>query len=494
MRSDGAAVLALDVGTWTTRLMAFGEDGRRIAAAGVPTPAVLQGSEATIDVDRLWRTVAGLIDRLGSLVSTVAGLAVTAQLGTVFTDDSLSPTVPARLWADSRASLEAARLGQLLGAQGIRTAGRRIPPESAAAQAIWLRGRAPDAWKRTRRILSLKDYLVSRLTGAMLTDPASASFTGLLDVRSVEWSATLLKAADVSEGMLPSVRSGTTMAGRVLGEAAKATGLPAGLPVAVGGPDGSLGVIGAGGTGDGATVDVAGSTDVLYRLGNRPPEGAGSGLILNAFLERGLWAIGGPTGLTGGAISWLASTLGYGSPREMYERIGPRIDLVPAGAGGLVFRTALSGERLPSWNPRCRGVLAGLGVDLTAAHIVRAAEEGCAFAVAEGIDALRQAGQSVHDIVVVGGASMRPSSLQLRADAWGCEVRTVEEQEASALGAAITAAVAVGLFPSLADAAARMVRPGRTYVPDERRQAVMRQARERWRGLEAAACMDRHLL
>ena len=102
--------------------------------------------------------------------------------------------------------------------------------------------------------------------------------------------------------------------------------------VAVGGPDGSTGALGAGAAAAGVTVDIAGTTDVLMHLVGEPPvRSALGGAVLNAYLLDDLWAAGGPTGLTGGGLEWLTGVLGYSSVAAAYEALEPNLPFAEPG-------------------------------------------------------------------------------------------------------------------------------------------------------------------
>jgi sugar (pentulose or hexulose) kinase len=440
-----------------------------------------QSGRARFDPELTWLSVASIIRELTRRAPRISAVGLTAHLATVLINSDGRPTAPAMSWRDNSAWREAAELLAALGPDLESITGRPPTAEAAAARMRRLATSDPVGLSRVRWLLSLKDYLVYRLTGLPFTDPASASYTQLFDVRKGKWSRDIAEACGVAMAVLPSIRPAVAKAGWVTAAAARVTGLAPGTPVAVSGPDGSTGVLGTGAVQAGFTSDIAGTTDVLLHVTDVPPDRVGHGLALNAYLLDGLWALGGPTGLTGGGLEWLAATLGHESAQAAYRTLGGSLDV--ADPGNLMIRTTLTGRRLPSWDSEMRGRIDGISEGHGPAHLMRAAEEGGIFEVRLGLDALRAAGAEITTVVVAGGGGAAVRSLQLRANAWGLQVGTAHDGRASLRGAALSAAVAGGMFPDVPSAVAAMVPPLRFYEPDPVAAIVSEQRYQRWREL-----------
>jgi sugar (pentulose or hexulose) kinase len=401
------------------------------------------------------------------------------QVGTVLVDDRLRPVLPALLWQDRRALAEADALDQELGELGMSISGRRPAPELGAPRVRWIARHEPDAWARTRWVLSLKDFLLARLTGAVVTDATSASYSLLFDVRRRAWSPELASAAAVPLERLPAVLPATEAGGRVTASAAD-TGLPAGLPVAVGGPDGSVAALGAGAVRAGVTVDVAGTTDVLVHVTAAPTLDPTRRSVLNAYLLPGLWTVGGPTGMTSGTIAWLAGILGFATVEAAYAALGAAAAGLPPGADGVTFHPTLSGGRFPTWTSEATGSIAGLRPGHGPAHLLRAAEEGAAFVAREGLAAIESLGIEIGEVRVAGGVARQAAAMQLRADAWGRTVMGIDVPEATTIGAAMLAAVSGGLHPGIEAASDQMVRVGAPVTPNAADAPAWGRAYRRW--------------
>jgi xylulokinase len=437
------------------------------------------GGGEQFNPDLTWRGVVSAIREVITSGVRVRAVGLTAHLATVLTGSDGRPTTHGMLWRDNRAWREAQELHDLLGPELELVTGRPASPESAAARIRMLCKTQPGVLSQTRWLLSLKDYLVLQLTGIPCTDPATASYTQLFDVRQRRWSAPIIGDCGVPSDILPSVRPGVALAGGVTPAASRQTGLDPGTPVAVGGPDGSTGALGVGAVRAGLTVDIAGTTDVLLHVTDAPPQRVSGGAVLNAHLLDDLWTVGGPTGLTGGGLDWLAATLGHESADAAYRALGPTLNA--ADPGDLMIRTTLTGRRMPGWDARMRGRIDGISGEHGPAHLMRAAEEGSAFEVRLGIDALRAIGAEVSDVILAGGPAVSPRAAQLRANVWGVQIGTATERHASLLGAALAAAVAAGQFADAREAATAIVAPTVRYDPDPAEAAAIERRYRRWR-------------
>jgi xylulokinase len=481
MTLPGGHVLAIDVGTSAARVTAVTIAGEVIAGASVAGHPLIEGDRAEMDAQVLWTSLLPLIRQVVERTGVPLGLGVASQLGLVVVDSRLAPIGLATLWQDRRAVDEAEELQISLGDRAAAIAGRAPSPESAAARLLWLAHRDPHAWRRARWVLSLKDFLIARLSGQVLTDATSASYSLLFDVRNRAWSPDLASAAGVPSGWLPPVAEPAEADITLSAEAAASLDLPAGLPIAIGGPDGSVAAIGSGAVRAGRTCDVAGSTDVLLHVVDRPVSDPAGRSVLNAYLLPGLWTVGGPTGMTGGAVAWLTAVLGFPSVDAAYAALGAEVDALPPGAGGVIFRTSMTGERFPRWSVGAAGAIAGLRPEHGAVHLLRAAEEGAAFAVREGIDAIMALGLDPGAIRICGGVARRPEAIRLRADAWQRTVTALTTPDATTVGVAMLTALRAGVFDTLDAAEVAMVRLGPPCEPERASAAAWDAAWRYWR-------------
>lgn len=331
---------------------------------------------------------------------------------------------------DSRAAPEAAELAGRLGPRIRRRTGNPVHVAFVLPRLLWLQRHEPQTWERLHTLLSAKDYLCYRLTDERGTDPTDAGNTLLWDYRRQAWATELLEALGLGADWLPPVRGSLEVAGRLRGAAARALGLPAGLPVVAGLADMAASSLGAG-LSAGTVVITIGNSAQVVRLEDgvryRP------GLTLHPYLGGRYYAMASI--FSGGmALDWAVRTLG--ADAALLEAAAR----VPLGAGGVRFVPHLVGSGTPWLDPHERGAWVGLGAGSGRAELLRAVFEGVAWDIAQGFRALTE-GQA--EGVVLGGAAARnPLWARLLAGFLGRPVAALAEPNTSALGAAYAAALA----------------------------------------------------
>jgi sugar (pentulose or hexulose) kinase len=469
-------VLAIDVGSTAVRAAVVGPGGEVRASTRQARPDSLSG--VTFDAALLWNQVVDAVAGLpAGLRGAVAGLAIAGHIGTVFTDSGFDPVGPGLGWADSSGvDLLAERLGPDLDPT-LTTIGRATVTGGPAAATLGFRASDPQGFARVRRILTPKDYLVGRLTGESTTDHTGAAYSGLSDVRAREWSGRILDLLGIDEALLPRQVASTAIVGAVSSGVSGRLGLPAGLPVIAGGPDGSMGAAYVlAGSGD-AIADVAGTTDVLVRP-VPGPESSPPKAMLNPYIFGG-WSAGGATGMTGGALNRWAMLLGEADAASALARFGDEVEGLSPGADGLVARPTLSGSRFPRWVPGEVGLISGQVDSHGPAHFVRAVIEGASYVVREGVDLLAPGHEA--EVVLAGGAARSPLLAQLRADVLGRQVRVCAEPDVSLMGAAMIAMLGCGIHSSPAAAAEAMEQDWTLREPDPASAARYEELFGRWR-------------
>ncbi|HEX2754397.1 MAG TPA: FGGY-family carbohydrate kinase [Candidatus Limnocylindrales bacterium] len=482
-------VLAVDVGTQSVRALVFDPGGSLVAHARIPIEPYVspQPGWAEQDAELYWRSIGEACAALwaGGVArrDAIAGVALTTQRGTiVVTDEAGVPLRPAMVWLDQRRAEGVAPIGGLNGlafrALGVR---RTVAAFQADCEANWLRTNEPAVWRRIRRYLLLSGFLAHRLTGRFVDSVGSQvgylpfDYKRLAWAKSGDWRWT---AAPIDPAWLPELVEPGARLGELTAAAAAVVGLPAGTPVIAAAADKACEVLGSGALEPHIGSLSYGTTATINTTQRRyvesvplvPPYPAAvpGAYSLEVQVYRGYWLVDWFKRQFGAAEVAQADALGIAA-EALFD------DLVRAtepGSMGLMLQpTWTPGVRIPG--PEAKGAMIGFGDVHTRAHLYRAILEGLAYALREGGE--RAAGRAkvpLRELRVSGGGAQSPAAIQLTADIFGLPTGVPHTYETSGLGAAIDAAVGLGLHPSIDAAVGAMTRLTRTIEPDPERQRL----------------------
>lgn len=471
-------IIAHDLGTTGNKASLHHDDGRIVASVTVPYPAhFAAGGVAEQNPADWWDAVVtatrDLIARTDTAPTDVAGLVVSGQMmGAVLLDADGEPARPAIIWADTRAGAQQRELEAAVGAErAYGILGHRLNPTYSVEKIMWVRDNEPDTWARVRRVCVAKDFIVLRLTGRLATDRSDASGTNAYDQATGTWSDEVLQAARLDPALFPEILESTQIAGTLTEAAAMALGLPASVSVVMGGGDGPMAAVGSGVVApeDGPYVCLGTSSWISFAADAPLHDPAMrtftfDNVVPGSFVPTATMQAGGAS------VQWIAEALSPDPAHPETARLTAEAS-ADVDTDDLYFLPYLLGERSPMWDPDARGAFVGLARHHGRAHLVRAVLEGTAFNLLSCIQAFRETGASIDRIDAVGGGAQSDVYLSVLADVWGVPVRrrTIVE-EANSLGAAVTAAVGLGLTDFSAARALSEVTA--EFTPDAARHAV----------------------
>ncbi len=490
MTAPGAdQVLAIDVGTQSVRAMVFDPAGTLVARAKVPIDPYISDKPgcAEQDPELYWRSIgeacAALWAMPGVRREALAGVALTTQRSTVVvTDEAGVPLRRAMVWLDRCRAEGLPRIGGKWGLL-FRLAGvtETVATFQADAEANVLAREEPETWKKIRHYLFLSGYLVHRLTGCFADSTAAQVGYIPFDPKRFGWAAKgdwRWLAAPVDPAWLPELVPPGGVIGPITAAASAATGIPEGLPLVSAAGDKACEVLGSGalephiGSVSMGTTTAFNTTHRRYHevIPMVPPYPAAvpETYSLEVNIYRGFWMIEWFKREFGAAEVARAAGLGV-EPETLFEEL---VASVPAGSMGLILQPFWSpGIRIPG--PEAKGAVIGWGDVHTRAHLYRAILEGLAYALREGADrTVRRTKVPVTELRVSGGGSQSPAAVQMLADVFGLPVGLPHTFETSGLGAAIDAAVGLGIHPSFAAAVAAMTRVAAVRTPDPAAHAI----------------------
>ena len=313
-----------------------------------------------------------------------------------------------------------------------------------------------------------KDWICEQLTGNRVTD--ICSMRGLANAETGRYSDFLLKELELDGSILPPVQDPFSPAGTVTARAALETGLPEGLPVYIGMNDFYCALLGVGITEPGDAFDITGTSE---HLGIIQPEldrdtVLASSPYLGAFVHYGVTASSG-------------ASLDFGLKQFGFRDVDPAASL---NRKAPVFLPYLNGERAPIFDPDARGVFFGIGSGCEQTDLAYSVLEGNVFSLYSIWEKLGQ--PNAAGMACSGGAAKNPVLCQLKAELLNLPVYTLAEEDTSALGGAIIAAVGCGAWGSVSEAAETLVKRVKTYEPTDKLRSELLERFEIYRGLYPA--------
>ncbi|MFG2881907.1 FGGY-family carbohydrate kinase [Streptomyces sp. NPDC048297] len=419
-------VIGVDIGTSSSKGVLVGLDGEVIrSAVREHTPDRPGPGRFEMDADVWWAEFAGLARELtGPGDTTVVAVGVSGMGPCVLlTDEHDTPLRPAVLYGvDTRSVPQIRRIEERLGAaEIIRRCGSALSTQAVGPKIAWIAEEEPEVHARARRLYMPSNWLVAKLTGAYVLDHHSASqCTPLYDTLAHRWYAPWV--AEVAPGLdLPPLRWSGEAAGTVTPEAARETGLPAGIPVTTGTIDAWAEALSVGAQATGDLMLMYGTTMFLIHTVPRP--------LTSPSLWGTVGALPGTRNLAGGmatsgaVTNWLRDLFSGADHTGLTREAGAS----GPGANGLLMLPYFSGERTPLMDPDARGVIAGLTLSHTRADLYRAALEATGFGVRHNIEVIEEAGGDIRRVVAVGGGTQGALWTQIVSDITGLpqELRTI---------------------------------------------------------------------
>jgi len=395
----------------------------------------------------------------------------------VFLDERGAALRPALLWMDVRAASEAREITDLAGPLDY-TGGGRISAEWFPPKALWLKRNEADIYSTTRTLFEQTDWIAFRLTGEVTLNINTITTRWLYNAREGGWPLSLFDVAGLGDVVdkLPQriVRVGEPVGG-LTAEMARLTGLRAGIPVAGGASDAYISLAGVNVLSPGRIALITGSSQLQMGLSASPVHAKGLFGSFPDAIVPDLEVVEAGQVSTGSVLKWFVTHFvgrevheqAARSGRTVYQELDEQAKRLPPGSEGLVVLEHWQGNRTPWTDPTSRGVIRGLTLRHTAAHLYRAIMEAAAYATRIILDLMHASGVAAERIIACGGATKSELWMQIMSDVCGKSISLTAEPQAATLGSAVAAAVASGVYAGLPEAAGRMVRIEERYHPDE---------------------------
>lgn len=457
------AVIGVDIGTTGCRAAIHRPDGRLLASQAREYPLLTPRPEwAEQDPDIIYQkfceVVSAAVSQAGLAPEEVAGLSFSAVFHSFLAVDRDGEALcPLLTWADNRSQQAAERLKKTVDGTAVyRRTGCPLHPMYPLAKIAWLAAERPDLFRRAAKFVSIKEYIVHRLTGRFAVDRSIASGTGLYNFNTLEWDEELLAVLGIGAERLSAVHSPAAVLPGIRPEAAAALGISPATPLVLGAGDGAMASLGSGVVRPGLMAATVGTSGAVRMLSPRPlTDEQGRTWCYN--LNDDYWMVGAAINNGGIALRWVRDEIAECASREAaatgadaYDLLSGYARAVPAGSEGLIALPLFTGERAPYWNADARGILFGLTLTHTKRHIVRAILEGVVYRMYSIFAALESVAGPAEEVRASGSFTRSPLWVQIMADTFGRPVKVPGEPEGAAFGASAFGMVALGLLPDLA--------------------------------------------
>lgn len=475
-----STLLGVDVGTTAIKAAVFDAQGIEIASH-TEEYSLLTDRPGWVELEpqTYTHTFAAAVRHVLGAASVpsneLAALGLSCQGETLICLDADSqPIGRAIVWMDNRATAESEELEQHFGRPTIHsvTGQPSMDPIWPAAKILWLKRHRPEVFERTAKFALLKDYLVYRLTGRLVSEDSLLCSTILWDINTREYWPQMLDYLGISAAQLPEIAPQGEIVGEVSTAGAADLGVRLGLPVSVGALDQACGALGIGNAVPGIFSESTGSAltsvTIVEELALDPagrvpcfPSAVPGQYMLHNFSTGGM------------VMRWFRDEFCATEAQieqlcgiNAYYLIDQEVDQVAPGSDGLIVLPHLQGSGPPDLDPYARGTIFGLTLAHTKRHLSRGIMEGVTMVLRRMIDSTAELGVKVEEIISLSGGSKSDVWCQIKADATQTPVRTLHGADSAACrGAALIAGVGVGLFDSAAPIARAAVEFDRSFEP-----------------------------
>ena len=486
-------IIGIDAGGTMTKAALFDSAGQELACERRPNRMLFpKPGHTERDPEGMWEAAAkavhALLETTGTDAADVAAVSVSGYGSGIYVVDRAGKAVrPGVVSTDSRA----ADLVETWRREGrVDRNEPRIQQRIWAGQAItlmaWLQAHEPETFENTATVLMCKDFLRMRLCGDRSTDPTDGGIAGFIDVNTSDYSEAMLDDLGLAawRPKLPPIRPSVDVAGTITREASAATGLKEGTPVVRGVVDVVGSSLASGVTEPHQLSMVAGTFSINSTLHKVPRLSVMPFQQMPYPIEGWILATEG-SATSASNFEWFCRNVLDGETaravaggRSIYDVCNELVAGALSRDNDILFLPYLFGS--PDGAP---AGLIGMQASSNLGDLIRAIFEGVAFAHRTDIERLLSGSDAAQtaSIRLAGGASRSRVWAQLFANALGLPIEVTEGSELGARGAAICAAVAVGLHGNVREAVGKMVRVASRFEPDHERHAYYSRKYRRFR-------------
>lgn len=431
-----SVILAIDIGTTSTKALVVSEYGKVIASHQKFYPTLYpQPGWAEQNPEEIYQAVLEVIKVSNSEIQhsyKLEAISFSSAMHSIMAlSENGSLLTNAIIWADTRSTSEAKELKNSdRGRRLHKETGTPVHPMSPLCKLIWLRTHHP-SFASVHKFISIKEYVLHKLTGEFVVDYSIASASGLFELSSKQWHPLALELTGICTQQLSKLvepKFRVTIRSEIQSELNLHN-----AEIVVGASDGCLAQLGSGAMQPGDLTITIGTSAAVRRAVSHVKDPMGK--LFNYWLYEDAIISGGASNNGTVIVDWFNRQFGD-TNNTLTDFVNDALTVEP-GADGLLALPYLQGERAPIYNPDAKGVFFGLSVTHTSAHFKRALLEGICYEILSMVESVEEVQGPSNRIFVSGGFTYSPGWVQLLSDILQRELIHAEVADASALGAAI---------------------------------------------------------
>lgn len=467
--------LGIDIGTTAVKVVLLSETGQieeeASAAHDLRSP---HRGWAEENAEEWWQNVCTCLcrirDRAQEKLARTAAVGVSGMVpAIVLLDREGKPIRNTIQQNDARAVEEIEELKQKINQNWLyEKTGGFTNQQHVLPRLLWVKRHEPEVFERAATVLGSYDYIAGRLTGARFVELNWAAESGLFDIRKKEWIPGLSEGFGISASLFPEVKASEAEVGVTKG-LFEQLGLRDGIPVIAGSADHVASTLSAGITEPGdLLIKFGGAGDILYCTKELKTDPR---LFFDFHVCPGRYLLNGCMAASGSLVKWFVNGIAKDEDPEALRRLDQEAEKLAPASDGLIILPYFLGEKTPIFDPDARGVMLGLTLSHTKAHIFRAILEAVIYGFRHHIEVLEDMGLKPNHISATNGGSKSSFWCQIAADILGQEVRAFRHHPGSSLGVAFLAGKEAGLFQEFSDIE-RCLPESRIYRPDPERKGI----------------------
>lgn len=443
--------LGIDVGTTSVKVVLISSEGRIVAESNKTHDLLsIHPNWAEERADLWWNNVISAVKELSEkqpeAIRQVACIGCSGMVpAIVMLDADGEPVRNTIQQNDARAMEQIDRLSAQIDQEMLyaRTGGY-TNQQHILPRLLWVKENEPEVWQRTACVMGSYDYILYKLSGVRSLEMNWAVESGAFDIRTREWIPEALDDYGVPSSLLPPVNESMSVVAHTSPEMEALMGLPGGIPIIAGGADHVSSTLAAGIVEEGdLLIKFGGAGDILYcteEIQTSPK------LFFDYHNVPGKYLINGCMAASGSLVKWFTKDImGAGEP-DILRKLDDEASKLSPASDGLVILPYFLGEKTPIFDPQARGVIYGLTLAHTKAHIFRAVLEAVIYGFRHHVEVIQEMGYRPKRIMATNGGAKSKFWCQIAADVLNSEICAFPSHPGSALGVAFMAGMRAGLF------------------------------------------------